>query len=513
MPSPQEKFANALQALKRLQDQGRIAMRSAELSRTDREILLRNGFLKPVLKGWYIGSRPDDRPGDTTSWFSSYWGFLADYCHDRFGNAWCLSAEQSIQLHIGNRTVPRQIIVRTPKGGNKPIVLLHETGLFDFRGKVPAPQEMETKDRLNIYALPSALVTATEVFFSRNPTDARAALAAIPNAAALLTKLLAGGHSTIAGRLCGAMRNVGRDNIADEIKRAMQAAGYDVVECDPFVDHVAWEIPSAIISPPAARLKLMWQTMKASMGSFPISPRSTERPKDYLRHVEEVYVRDAYHSLSIEGYQVSPELIERVRHGDWHPSSNESDRQQRDALAARGYFLAFEVVKRSLERVLGGCDAGVVVRQDHVEWYRELFAPLVAAGLLSAGSLAGYRNGRVFITGSRHLPVAGDSVAELMDTFFELLENERDSVAGIVLGHFAFVYIHPYFDGNGRMGRFLLNLMLAAGGYPWTIVPVSQRHEYLDSLESASVKQDIAPFTRFIARLVQSAMNGEEVAM
>jgi hypothetical protein len=34
----------------------------------------------------------------------------------------------------------------------------------------------------------------------------------------------------------------------------------------------------------------------------------------------------------------------------------------------------------------------------------------------------------------------------------------------VVLGHFIFVYIHPYMDGNGRMGRFLMNVMLAGGG-------------------------------------------------
>jgi Fic family protein len=41
----------------------------------------------------------------------------------------------------------------------------------------------------------------------------------------------------------------------------------------------------------------------------------------------------------------------------------------------------------------------------------------------------------------------------------------------VVLGHFVFVYIHPYIDGNGRMGRFLMNLMLASGGYPWAVIP------------------------------------------
>jgi len=39
-----------------------------------------------------------------------------------------------------------------------------------------------------------------------------------------------------------------------------------------------------------------------------------------------VYVTDAYHSLSIEGYQVSPQLIEQVRRGHWDPDINEDDR-------------------------------------------------------------------------------------------------------------------------------------------------------------------------------------------
>ena len=73
----------------------------------------------------------------------------------------------------------------------------------------------------------------------------------------------------------------------------------------------------------------------------------------------------------------------------------------------------------------------------------------------------------------------------------------------VVLGHFFFVYIHPYMDGNGRMGRFLMNLMMASGGYPWTVVPVERRDEYMASLEAASVNQDIVPFARFIADLTQ----------
>ena len=41
-----------------------------------------------------------------------------------------------------------------------------------------------------------------------------------------------------------------------------------------------------------------------------------------------------------------------------------------------------------------------------------------------------------------------------------------------VLGQLIFVYIHPYMEGNRRMGRYILNAMLVSGGYPWTVIPV-----------------------------------------
>jgi fido (protein-threonine AMPylation protein) len=68
-----------------------------------------------------------------------------------------------------------------------------------------------------------------------------------------------------------------------------------------------------------------------------------------------------------------------------------------------------------------------------------------------------------------------------------------------VLGHFVFVFIHPYMDGNGRIGRFLMNAMLAAGGYAWTVIEVAHRDEYMSAVSEASSKQNIKPFTQFIA--------------
>jgi len=92
---------------------------------------------------------------------------------------------------------------------------------------------------------------------------------------------------------------------------------------------------------------------------------------------------------------------------------------------------------------------------------------------------------------------------------FEMLAEESEPAVRVVLGHFIFVYIHPYFDGNGRIGRFLMNVMLAADGYPWTVIPVERREDYMQSLEFASVNQNIKPFTEFLSGLVKDNIEGK----
>jgi Fic family protein len=87
-----------------------------------------------------------------------------------------------------------------------------------------------------------------------------------------------------------------------------------------------------------------------------------------------------------------------------------------------------------------------------------------------------------------------------METLFACLRDESDGWVRAVLGHFIFVFIHPYADGNGRLARFLMNLMLASGGYYWAILRVESRAGYMRALESASVGGDITPFAEFVAR-------------
>ena len=512
MARPQDKLAESLEALRELQEQRIVAVRSRDLSRTHRERLQSNGFLKKVMKGWYIPSRPDEAPGDSTAWYASFWNFCAAYLRARFGNDWCLSPEQSLSLHTGNRTVPTQLLVRSPKGGNKPTKLPHETSLFDVRLKLPNEDQIVEKDGLRLYSVPAALAASSERFFRQASRDVRAAMAMVKDASDVLAVLLEGGHSTIAGRLAGAFRNAGRDRIADQIKRTMKNAGYTVLEADPFEYAPPMVLDTREASPYVNRIRLMWEEMRGPIiERFPASPGLPKNVDAYLKHVEEIYVTDACHSLSIEGYRVSAELIERVRSGAWNPDDEETDREYRSALAARGYWQAYQVVRQSLEKILAGENPGAVVDEDHSKWYGELFGPSVTAGIISAVDLAGYRNGPVYIRRSMHVPPPREAVRDCMPALFDFLREEADPAVRVVLGHFVFVYIHPYIDGNGRMGRFLMNSMLASGGYPWTVIPVEQRDAYMAALEEASVSQNIDPIAEFLSRLVDDGLKGKSV--
>ena len=74
-----------------------------------------------------------------------------------------------------------------------------------------------------------------------------------------------------------------------------------------------------------------------------------------------------------------------------------------------------------------------------------------------------------------------------------------------LIGHFFFVYIHPYMDDNGRTARFVMNSQLVTAGYPWVVVPLNRRQEYMEALEKASVGEDIEAFARFVKVLCDSS--------
>jgi Fic family protein len=72
--------------------------------------------------------------------------------------------------------------------------------------------------------------------------------------------------------------------------------------------------------------------------------------------------------------------------------------------------------------------------------------------------------------------------------------------------HYRFVAIHPFDDGNGRMARLLMNLILMKAGYPPCIIRNENRRRYLEALELADFEGRTETFIDFIKDEMESSM-------
>lgn len=509
--SPNQKLAQSLAVLKKLQDEGRSVFRGSDFKRLDRERLSNWGALREIIRGWYISSSPTENDGDSTAFYACFYEFLAAYCTHRFGEEWSLGPEGSMAIHAQNPIIPRQVVVYAKSGTNTMTRFLGDTGLLDYRSNnLPDPSKVLVKRygpsteggfNLRYLSIPQTLIQVSENYFKSSPTDAKIVLAQVKDVSDLLAGLLQGGHAVIAGRLAGALRAQDRAEDADRILNTMRANLHTCPEINPFAPHDTFVLKRAE-HPCSLRIREMWQRFRLEIEEiFPAAPGLPVDNAMYLKEVTERHIEDAYHSLSIEGYKVTTALIKRIADGQWDVESKRT-KNDRDAMAAKGYFDAFNQVKESLSGTTGileGNNAGKVLQRDHAYWYMKLFGPSVEAGLLEPYHLAGYRSNPVYLRNAMHVPPPPEAVREAMPTFFELLAEEPSAAVRAVLGHYIFVYIHPYMDGNGRIGRFIMNAMLASGGYPWTVIRVERRAEYMAALDQASANGDIKPFANFVA--------------
>ena len=461
-----ELLASSLNALKQVQrGEDFTIIKSSDLSRTHIKRLVDNHFLKPIIKGWYVVTDPRATPGDSTAWYASFWSFITRYANERYGNEWCLSAEQSLSIYTGATIIPNQVLIRAPKGNDYMVSLIPPTSVFNLGAELPSKIDTNNPYNLNLYTLAEAIIVATPTMYRNDALTMRTALAMV-------------------------------HDMADEIAGTMKRMGYIIYEEDPFERVMEIHVSQ---SPYAVRLRLMWQNMREDVIANFTRLKSNLSAKEFLERMETQYKLDAYHSLSIEGYRVTDELINKVKSGVWKPDGEDMD--SKNALAARGYWQAFQEVKKSVSDIFEGSNSAEVAERDLSVWHSEMFMPCVTAGIIKPSDIVGYRSHQVYIRNSMHTPLNPDALRDAMTTLFELLREEPEACVRAVLGHFLFTYIHPFMDGNGRVGRFLMNAMLASGGYDWLIIPVERRDEYMAVLEKASVEGDMVSFVRFLSSI------------
>ena len=230
-----------------------------------------------------------------------------------------------------------------------------------------------------------------------------------------------------------------------------------------------------------------------------LSPDVLHRIRKHFR------IKNIYHSNAIEGNALAVgETRQVVEHG-----LTITGKPLKDQAEARNLSHALDF----LEELAGNSDRPIAendVRQLHA---------LVLHGITDEAGT--YRSTVVSISGSDYSPPGPESVPAQMEEFGRWLAHAsipRDGTFAGVLGlvaaavaHTWFVTVHPFIDGNGRVARLLMNLMLMRYGYPIAIVTKEDRLRYYDALE-ISQTSDLTPFIVLLAECIEESLEEYEAA-
>ncbi|MEI6731283.1 MAG: Fic family protein [archaeon] len=116
-----------------------------------------------------------------------------------------------------------------------------------------------------------------------------------------------------------------------------------------------------------------------------------------------------------------------------------------------------------------------------------------------------YRELQVYIRGTNWLPPEPARVPWEMKALLTWYTKNKKKIHPLVLAayfHAAFETIHPFVDGNGRVGRLLMNFILHKHDYPMINIPNKKKHIYYKALESSQIKGELRPLVKFLFDLI-----------
>lgn len=166
----------------------------------------------------------------------------------------------------------------------------------------------------------------------------------------------------------------------------------------------------------------------------------------------------------------------------------------REHLEAVGHAKAYDQIHSLLERD--------IPEKDILHLHSLLMKELTPD---EAGS---YRNKNVIITGTDYLPPDHSEVPQLMKKHILSLDNITDDKHPLEWAsdlHAEFESIHPFTDGNGRIGRLILSIMAMKNGYCPVIIPPVRRAEYITAMQKAN-KGDLYPIRALIINVILEEM-------
>jgi len=119
-----------------------------------------------------------------------------------------------------------------------------------------------------------------------------------------------------------------------------------------------------------------------------------------------------------------------------------------------------------------------------------------------------FRTVRVYIRGAKWTPPKPEEVPNEMKTLLAWYSQNKKKLHPLILAayfHTAFEQIHPFVDGNGRVGRLLMNFILHKNGYPMINIPNKIKQRYYSALEKAHLEEDLRPFIELLIYVLKNS--------
>lgn len=236
-------------------------------------------------------------------------------------------------------------------------------------------------------------------------------------------------------------------------------------------------------------------------------------PADVVGRIEQkLRLESNYHSNAIEGNSLTlGETKSLILHG-----LTARGKPMRDHLDIEGHDEAVKAMEDAVKRNESLNE--VFIRNLHQVVLKEPYETdaITPAGqptkrLIAIGDYKTQPNNVRTSTGEMYYFTPPEQVkpamSDLID-WYRTKENEGEHPIIIAATfHYRFVRIHPFDDGNGRMARLLMNMILIKHGYTVAIIPIQERDQYINSLEQADKSEDLAEFISYIAHCCEYALN------
>jgi Fic family protein len=134
----------------------------------------------------------------------------------------------------------------------------------------------------------------------------------------------------------------------------------------------------------------------------------------------------------------------------------------------------------------------------------------VMKGIFDVHVVGKYRDVPVWIRGSSYIPPPPEQVPAFMKKLITMAKSNPGRFDPITLSaivHLDFESVHPFADGNGRVGRLLSNWILMKHKYPPIIIENSEKKKYFVALENAQTRHDKSGLLRFFKKKVNLALD------